>query len=354
MKVKLLLVEDEIDLQQNIKDILEIFDFEVLTADNGQEAIKLLNSEKFDIVVSDVMMPKMDGFELLKRVRSDKKLINLPFLFLTAKVEKEDLRKGMEFGAEDYLTKPVHAKDLIGAINAAINKKRVIESWLGERIDEVLSEERNVKYHELRTPLFGLMSILEMVTTSIDTFDSVQLKEILETAYNASKRLNESLLNLARYNGLKSYLPKKNEILSIKKLIEEALYLIDKECEFICDADFSIQFEIETLRFILNELFRNASKFSSMEPIFIFLKGRTLTVANYQDYIESPRSIDITPFGQINREYLENQGLGLGLFLSRSYAIKNNAELAARINDDLKFVVSLEFPGKKDEKLISY
>jgi two-component system sensor histidine kinase/response regulator len=344
MKVKLLLVEDDRDLQQNIKDILEFYDFEVLTADNGLEAIKLLYSENFDLVVSDVMMPEIDGFELLKKVRSDKKMLNLPFLFLTAKVEKEDLRKGMECGAEDYLTKPVHAKDLIGAINAAINKKRVMESWLEERIDQVLNEERNVKYHELRTPLFGLMSILEMVTTSFETFDAVQLKEILESAYDASRRLNESLLNLARYNGLKLYLPKKNEILSIKKIIEDAMDLIDKECEFICDADFSIQFEIEILRFILNELLMNACKFSSKEPILIFLKERTLTIVNYQEHLGTPQNIEIAPFRQLERHFFEHQGLGLGLYLSKSYAIINNADLTAGISDDLKFVVSLKFP----------
>jgi two-component system sensor histidine kinase/response regulator len=125
MKIKLLLVEDEKELQENLKDILEIHDFEVIVADNGLIALQQLEShDNFDLVVSDILMPKMDGFELLSKVRNELKMINLPFIFLTAKAEKEDLRKGMEFGAEDYLTKPVAAKDLINAINTAINKKK--------------------------------------------------------------------------------------------------------------------------------------------------------------------------------------------------------------------------------------
>lgn len=343
MNISILLVEDEKDLQENIKDILEIHEFKVMTADNGVIALQLLEEEIFDIVVSDVMMPEMDGFELLSKVRNDKKLINLPFLFLTAKVEKDDVRKGMEYGAEDYLTKPVHAKHLINAIHVAIKKKKSRETWLSEKIEEVLNEERNVKYHELRTPLFGLMSILELVTTSLEAFDYVQLKEILDTAYDSSKRLNVSLMNLARFNGLGTYVSNKSDIVSVKDILYQIVSARKAEFEFLSEHDFSCHFDLDVLKFILQELIVNANKFCSEGPIYISLNKKSLVVANQQDFIMSPQDFEIAPFGQVNRKYYEQQGLGLGLYLSKVYATKNDARLSARISDDLKFIVQIDF-----------
>ncbi|WP_089242534.1 ATP-binding response regulator [Belliella buryatensis] len=344
MSIKLLLVEDEIDLQQNIKDILEIYDFDVTTADNGAIALDLLKKHDFDLVISDIMMPEMDGFELLTEVRNSKNLINLPFIFLTAKVEKDDLRKGMESGAEDYLTKPVHAKDLVNAVNTAIEKQKKREAWLNQKITDVLQEERNVKYHELRTPLFGLMSILELLTGSLESIDQDQLKELLETAYTASKRLNTSLLNLAKYNAVNSYEPNFEMTPSIRNVLECNFSSTSNRFEFIEERDFQTYFDIEALDFIIKELITNATKFAIEDPIYITLKPQSLIIANQQKIISKNQDFKIEAFIQVDRKYHEQQGLGLGLYLCQIYAERNNASLKARISDDLMFIVELNFP----------
>lgn len=343
MKNKLLLVEDEIDLQQNIKDILEFYDFEVVTADNGMIAVGLLKNHNFDLVISDIMMPEMDGFELLIEVRNNQKLINLPFIFLTAKVEKDDLRKGMEYGAEDYLTKPVHSKDLVNAVNAAIKKKKEREEWLTNKIETVLQDERNVKYHELRTPLFGLMSILELLSESLGTIDYDQLKELLDTAYSASIRLNESLLNLARYHSLKNYKPSKDVIPSVETVIRECLKLSKNNFELVDGIDFQVEFDKDSFIFILKELIFNADKFATDDPIYINFGPKSIWIANFQQSISAAQDFRIEPFSQINRKFYEQQGLGLGLYLSQEYALKNNASLKARITEELMFTVELRF-----------
>ncbi len=343
MSYKLLLVEDEIELQQNIKDILELYDFEVIIAANGIIALDQLMNHEFDLVVSDIMMPEMDGFELLSKVRNNKRLINLPFLFLSAKVEKEDLRRGMEYGAEDYLTKPVHGKDLVKAINIAITKKKSREVWLQEKIEEVLKDERNVKYHELRTPLFGIMSVLELLTTSLDSFDYLQLKDLLDNAYLASKRLNNSLLNLARFNNLSNYHPKKIEIPSFLEILEKYTGAENIKCEYKVKEDFSLEFDLEVLNFILSEVVINALKFSKEFPIEIKVTPNKLCILNFQNIIKSPQEFKIMAFGQVNRKYNEQQGLGLGLFLSEHYALKNGSILNASIIEDLRFKLEIDF-----------
>lgn len=345
MKIKLLLVEDEKELQENLKDILEIHDFEVIVADNGLIALQQLEShDNFDLVVSDILMPKMDGFELLSKVRNELKMINLPFIFLTAKAEKEDLRKGMEFGAEDYLTKPVASKDLINAINTAINKKNKRDEWIKYRIDGVLKEERNVKYHELRTPLFGVMSILELLTSSIEAFDINQIKELLTKAHESSRRLNESLLNLARYGNLSVIIPKKEDIISIHDKVKWILHLSGKghDLEILAD-DFSVHFDPEFFDIILNELINNAKKFASDQHFKVTLKEQKITFSNRQNFFDNAQEVKILPFSQIKRNYFEQQGLGLGLFLSQAYAHMHDAEITARIDNDLNFVVEFKF-----------
>lgn len=347
MKTRLLLVEDEIDLQQNIKDILEIYDFEVVTADNGSLALDLLAIHDFDLVISDIMMPEMDGFELLMAVRNNQKMINLPFIFLTAKVEKEDLRKGMEFGAEDYLTKPVHAKDLVNAVKTAISKKNKREAWLNQRIEAVLQDERNVKYHELRTPLFGIMSILELLTDSLDAIDYEQLKELLGTAYTASVRLNDSLLNLARYNSLKNYAPSNIAHQTIQDIITKCISAHQDRFEIIESVDFQVEFDSDMLNFIIKELIQNAYKFASETPIYVKLKPNHILIANHQGTISNAQDFNIEPFSQIDRKFNEQQGLGLGLYLCQVYATKNNASLKARITEELMFVVEVNFENIK-------
>jgi two-component system, sensor histidine kinase and response regulator len=343
MKSKIILVEDELDLQENIKDILEFYNFDVITADNGVLALELLAKNIIDLVISDIMMPEMDGFELLRRVRNENKLINLPFILLTAKIEKEDIRKGMEYGAEDYLTKPIHAKELVRAIEVALNKKRIRETLLNDKIHQILIEERNIKYHELRTPLFGIMSILELLTTSLNSFDYVQLKEILDTAYGASKRLNHSLLNLARFNSLENYSPNESNIISLRSFVDLKASAMEKEFIFITENDFFLEFHLEILEFIIQELLINAVKFCSKEPVEISIEKKSLVIANYQNYIKLPQILEILPFGQVNREYYEQQGLGLGLHLSKTYAEKNNAKLTAKVKEDLMFMARLDF-----------
>ena len=115
-KTKILLVEDEATLAVIIRDTLKSQDFEVLTADNGEQGLQMFFREHPDVVVADVMMPNMDGFEMVRRIRN--KDVTTPVLFLTALPETEDVVRGFEAGANDYLRKPFGMLELIVRIKA--------------------------------------------------------------------------------------------------------------------------------------------------------------------------------------------------------------------------------------------
>lgn len=345
MKIKILLVEDELDLRENLRDILEINEFEVIEAEHGQEGLEKLLALSPDLIISDVMMPVMDGYEFLEKVRSIDQYANLPFIFLTAKVEKCDLRRGMETGAEDYLTKPIQAKDLLSAINIALNKKWNRDSWLQQKVQEVLLEERNIKYHELRTPLFGLMSLLQILKDSLGILSEEDLKELLDKAIISADRLNFSLLNLSRYQNIEKAEPERVWIPSVKSMITKRLVSNDKKIQHsLIGLDFGCWFDIKHFDFIVEELVSNANKFKDGDLINIELSPSKIKVSNNQMILDTPQQIVPKAFSQIRRKYFEQQGLGLGLYLASEYAKKNQGILKAKVDTDLRFCVELILP----------
>lgn len=125
MKEMILVVEDNPDMTTALKLALEMEGYQVLAAADGLEALRTLERVTPDLIVADIMMPRMDGYELYDAVHQDEKWLSIPFIFLTAKTDKEDIRLGKEMGADDYLVKPVEKEDLIAAIRGKL--KRVAE-----------------------------------------------------------------------------------------------------------------------------------------------------------------------------------------------------------------------------------
>lgn len=121
---KILVIEDEPEMRRNLLTILRLEKFEPVGAENGKAGIALAKSSKPDLILCDVMMPEIDGFGVLKALRADAATASIPFIFLTAKGEKVDIRSGMNLGADDYLTKPVDKTDLLSAITARFTRQQ--------------------------------------------------------------------------------------------------------------------------------------------------------------------------------------------------------------------------------------
>jgi DNA-binding NarL/FixJ family response regulator len=119
---KILVIEDEPEMRRNVTTLLRYYHYEPVAAANGREGVEVARREKPDLILCDVMMPEMDGFGVLKALQTDTLLGRIPFIFLTAKGEKDDLRSGMDLGADDYLTKPVANADLVRAIEARLRR----------------------------------------------------------------------------------------------------------------------------------------------------------------------------------------------------------------------------------------
>jgi len=119
---KILIIEDEPEMRRNLATILRLEKYQPITAENGRVGLELARKEKPDLILCDVMMPQLDGYGVLQGLREDVELAAIPFIFLTAKGEKEDLRSGMTLGADDYLAKPAAKADLLRAIEARLRR----------------------------------------------------------------------------------------------------------------------------------------------------------------------------------------------------------------------------------------
>lgn len=164
MSAKILLIEDDLDVRENVAEILELSDYEVYTAINGVEGVKMANEVNPDLIICDVMMPEMDGYSVLYTLAKNPDFVHVPFIFLTAKVEKEDQRKGMRLGADDYLTKPFDSTELLFTVETRLKKHAAIKEHYDQNIagiatlakdaaqsgnfDTLISESNTVNYQK--------------------------------------------------------------------------------------------------------------------------------------------------------------------------------------------------------------
>ncbi len=119
---KILIVEDDNDIRELIAFNLEISGFEIMTCDNGEEALSIALNKKPDLILLDVMLPAMNGFEVCKKLKQSRSLKNIPIIMLTARTEDEDIIYGLEMGADDYITKPFRPKILLARVKTALRR----------------------------------------------------------------------------------------------------------------------------------------------------------------------------------------------------------------------------------------
>lgn len=176
---KILVIEDEPLLRENTIELLEIEGFQTIGAENGVLGLQLAQKFKPDLIICDVMMPELDGLGVLNQLRQDPGTASIPFIFLTAKADRADMREGMGLGADDYLSKPYDANELLKAIatrlekHATLNQKYQIERRRAEELEKELQDLQQFLdtqgdflknfVQELRNPLSNMNMAICMV-----------------------------------------------------------------------------------------------------------------------------------------------------------------------------------------------
>ncbi len=155
MKKHVLFIEDDKIVRENTAEILQFADYKVTTASNGKIGVEVAIKDPPDIIVCDIMMPKLDGYGVYQILSKNKKLAGIPFIFLTAKTNHSDIRKGMDLGADDYLTKPFEESELLMAISIRLKKVEIIKKYSDKAHKSIDKEQANIVVKDIE----GLIKI---------------------------------------------------------------------------------------------------------------------------------------------------------------------------------------------------
>lgn len=356
---KILVIEDEDDLRMNIVEILELEGFHVLSAANGRKGVKLAKDHIPDLILCDVLMPEMNGYEVLTEIRGDSRMATTPFIFLTAKTTGSDIRTGMELGADDYLTKPFMIHTLLTAIRTQLKKHDTIS----QQMDELRANLMLMLPHELLTPLnviIGFSSFLKNPTKLPETADIVTMGQSI---YNSGLRLQRLVENYLLYADLKlmEYDPRKRNVWQEMTPIETKSLITnfalnparraERQKDLVLDlVEATIEVSPKALVKILEELLSNAFKFSEPgtpvqltttldEEVF------TLSIKDQGWGMTAEQIAHIDAFMQFDRQKYEQQGLGLGLVLAQRLAELNRGEVTLESVSEQGTTIRVVFPA---------
>ena len=205
----ILIIEDDHSVLDNLEDILNLEDFDVITATNGFKGAEAAFHHLPDLILCDVMMPEMDGHEVVKLLRGEPKTHNIPFIFLTAKADRLDQRAAMELGADDYLTKPFRPDEVIKAIQARLERQAVAMQTYNQELVQTTTLKQQLKKNtelseikdsllsklskDLREPLTNVNLALFMLSKAQSDAERDRYINILKQEYAREIRLLEDV-----------------------------------------------------------------------------------------------------------------------------------------------------------------
>jgi len=335
---KILVIEDEAHILENIVETLDMEGFTVRGASDGHKGIEIAREFFPELIICDIMMPEINGYGVLLELRGYPPTARVPFIFLTALAEKEDMRKGMELGADDYLTKPFTSVELLGAVNARLQRHDTIVQPYAEQMNNLRQNMTRALPHELRTPLTGIIGYAEMVLMDTETMNPEQIRRMVQVIYKSGMRLYRVIENYLFYAQLElMYMDSKRveeirntHIARASSVIRDVASRIARSVQRFDDLNLqldSIDVKIspENLAKIIEEIVDNALKFSPPQtPVHITGKPNgsafQLTITDQGRGMTADQIESIGAYMQFERKVYEQQGLGLGLVIARRIA----------------------------------
>lgn len=334
---KILVIEDDSLLAENICQLLDAEGYLVEYAENGKIGVEKAKTTNPDLIISDIMMPEMDGYEVLTELMKDKNTATITFIFLTAKTDLENLRKGMSLGAEDYIFKPFNIDELLDAIKIRLRKKNLSE----HKIDELKHQIFSKMNHDLRTPMVPIIGLSDLIDEEVNL---KEIKNMVKIIKQSGKKLLDRIEKFLIYNDLnlkygdntKSF---NDESIISNQFIETVLKSINEketESRVVSKIDAAeLPLSDWSLRVLLKELIENALKYSPADKQ-VFVEGRvfedsySITVKDFGKGMTQEEINSISVFNKFTKNKIADSGMGLGLAICKKIAQLNNLDF--RIN----------------------
>jgi signal transduction histidine kinase len=346
--MNILIIEDDYAIRVTLQELLQLNGHTVRAAADGIAGLQLAATRP-DLILCDVGMPGLDGYQVLSAIQQDPAIRDIPFIFLTARADRVDQRRGMALGADDYITKPFTQREILDAINARIGRQRPlrerIEQLLGERHREISANWS----HELLTPLNGVLGGLELLELESENVKPQELKELLGLIRSGAERQQRLSRKLIQYFELERLRERPAQIRNVLCAASDAIAVGARQAAAVAQRIADLRLQCESAEIALSaplltaavaELVENAVRFSAPGQPVTLLGRRDGTVYRLEITDRGP---GMTPeqrqnfgaFAQFDRTHREQQGLGLGLAIAHNTAalVGGSLELAASPSD---------------------
>ena len=367
---KILIVDDEPDLLEITAAYLEMEGYTPMTAISGAAALELIKTTTPDMILSDITMPGMTGFDLFEKIRSNLALQNTPFVFLSGHTDLQHVMAGKELGSDDYLMKPYEPEMLISTIKGKLKRRQQLNDSMSLQMEALKNQLVRLVSHEMKTPLTSILGVTEILTQGKENLSPEDFTGFLEMLKTGTVRLNKMVedfllvvridtgeLNkeidgrearIAPLEVLERFVAAHEEIRKRKNLTVE-----------MSVADESLYLLIQPTHFenIVFRLLDNACNFVNMAGIIRVTSRHEaaryiLSIEDNGNGIPRDKQKDLfQKFYQVNRESQEQQGAGLGLYIARKLAELNRCELGFESEEGKGSTFYLSIP-KKGESVV--
>lgn len=332
MKSKILIIDDDVHVCQIVQRMLSAENFHVLTAQDGQTGIELAQQYYPDLIFCDLLMPDIDGYEVLRRLRNHQRIFATPFVFLTACNSTQDMRQGLSSGADDYLLKPFTQEELLRTVEVRLLQREQLKNFYNQSLEELRRNIAIALPHELRTPLVGILGASSFLMSSHRDLEPPLVDELLTDIYQSGQRLHNLIQKFLYFVRLQercrvgelplmSFVGGISEL--VKSLIDTVIIPAGRGEDLQVDVQLGAIAMISTdLSSLLRELLENAVKFSPKgTPIQLKLwEEDQVFRLEISDQGRGMTPIQISQIGayqQFDRDQLEQQGMGLGLAIAQ-------------------------------------
>ena len=359
---KIVVIDDDETTLRTISRILETYDYVTFGAPNGRDGVELATRTQPDIVICDVMMPGMNGYEVLLQLRNHAATATIPVLLLSARRDPAEIRHGMKLGADDYLTKPFSTEDLLRCIEVRIQQREKIVRQSSQQLEQLRRSIAMRLPHEFRTPLSSIIVFGELLAGDYDILSRQQAMEMIATIVSSGHRLSalvENFIYLARLEILAGQPTTKEELIAFPlpgcdAIIAEAakhqvLLYGNMHLLTIRLAPITLCISDAYLRKIIAELVSNACKFS-MPKSAITLTGEiqrnfyVLAITDEGRGMKPEQISNIGAYMQFDRDRHEQQGQGLGLEIAKRITELHGGSLAIQSVPDEGTTVQVFLP----------
>ena len=345
---RILIVEDNEPLLAAIQDVLETEGYVAFTATDGVRALQVMEDARPDLIVADIMMPRMDGYDLYEEVCARPEWVPIPFIFLTAKADKEDVLMGRSLGAEDYITKPFDPQELLVAVRARLGRALAIREVTEAEFDQLKRQITTVLGHELRTPLTYVRGYTELALDDVSSLSPDDIQMFLLGIKQGADRLNrlvDDLLLLVRLDTgqmARDFRLVAQVCRDLGEILERTAQQYEQQA---ADCGVTLETKVEPdlppvllcdLLFTdaLGRLVDNGIKFCRGEGKRVTVSGRAAD--GWVEMAVSDEGVGIPPeeiphlferFRQVGRQQMEQQGAGLGLAIARELIHLHGGEI---------------------------